>query len=120
MTVAVEVEALVRQISEAADAKKAENLVALDVSDLIAWTDVLVIASAPTERLVVAIADAVEEKLRESGTKPFRTEGRSEGRWVLLDFGGAIVHVMHEEERHYYALERLWSSAPVLPLALNS
>ncbi len=114
MTVSSEVSSLVRSVVDAADAKKAENIVALDVTELVAWTDVLVIASAATERSVLAIADAVEEKLRSAGRKAFRVEGRTQARWVLIDFGDAVVHVMHEEEREYYSLERLWSAAPVL------
>lgn len=112
-----EVAALVQSIADAADSKKAEKIVALDVTGLVAWTDALVIASAATERSVLAIAEAVEDQLRDYGTKPLRVEGRSQGRWVLLDFGDAIVHVMHEEEREYYALERLWGAAPVVSLA---
>jgi ribosome-associated protein len=61
------------------------------------------------------VVDAIEERLRELGTKPVRREGEKEGRWVLLDFGEVVVHVQHEEERIYYALERLWKDCPVIP-----
>jgi ribosome-associated protein len=67
---------------------------------------------------VLAIAEAVEDKLHEAGAKPLRREGRSEGRWVLLDFGDVVVHVFHEEDRLYYSLERLWKDCPVIPLNL--
>ena len=75
-----------------------------------------VIASAPSERQVGAIVDEVEDRLRELGTKPIRREGEREGRWVLIDFGDIIVHVQHEEEREYYALERLWKDCPEIDL----
>ena len=70
------------------------------------------IASAPNERQVEAIVDAVEEKLRERGVKPVRREGAREGRWVLLDFVDVVVHVQHTEERGFYGLERLWKDCP--------
>ena len=56
----------------------------------------------------------------EAGVKPLRREGRSEGRWVLLDFGDLVVHVFHQEDRQYYSLERLWKDAPVIPIDLGA
>lgn len=100
----------------AAEDKLAEHVVAIDVSDQLPLTDVFVIASAPTERQVGAIVDEVEDKLREHGAKPIRREGEREGRWVLIDFGDIVVHVQHEEEREFYALERLWKDCPEVDL----
>lgn len=102
----------------AADSKQAEDLVALDVSGPLPFADVFLLASGRNERQVLAIAGEVEDKLIEFGAKPLRREGRSEGRWVLLDFGDLVVHVFHEEDRMYYSLERLWKDCPVLPLGL--
>jgi len=102
----------------AAEEKIAEKVMAIDVSDQMPLTDVFVIASAPSERQVGAIVDEVEDRLRELGSKPLRREGEREGRWVLIDFGDIIVHVQHEEERDYYALERLWKDCPEIDLAL--
>jgi ribosome-associated protein len=96
----------------AAADKKASDVVVLDVSDQLVITDCFVIASAPNERLVGAIVDNVEEKMREAGTKPVRREGAREGRWVLLDFVDVVVHVQHAEERAFYGLERLWKDCP--------
>ncbi len=79
-------------------------------------TDVFLIASGTNERQVSAIVDAVEEALHKIGAKPIRREGKSEGRWVLLDFGDIVVHVQHAEDRVYYALERLWKDCPVIEL----
>ncbi|GMA85695.1 hypothetical protein GCM10025868_09450 [Angustibacter aerolatus] len=75
-------------------------------------TDAFVVASAPNDRQVGAIVDAVEEALRAHGAKPLRREGEREGRWVLLDYAEVVVHVQHDEERTYYALERLWKDCP--------
>jgi len=102
----------------AADSKQASDLVALDVSEPLPFADVFLLASGRNERNVLAIASEIEDKLIEAGSKPLRREGRSEGRWVLLDFGDLVVHVFHEEERIYYSLERLWKDCPAIPLDL--
>lgn len=103
--------------ARAAADKLATDVVALDVSDHLVITDVFLLASAPNDRQVRAIVDAVEEALRKEGAKPLRREGEREGRWVLLDFGEVVVHVQHDEEREYYALERLWRDCPALDLS---
>lgn len=102
--------------AEAAADKLADDIVALDVSEQFVITDVFLLCSAPNDRQVRAIVDAVEERLRELGAKPIRREGEREGRWVLLDFGDIVVHVQHAEERVFYALERLWKDCPEVPL----
>ncbi len=96
--------------------KLATDIVALDVSDQLVITDVFLLASAPNDRQVRAIVDAVEERLLTLRAKPIRREGQREGRWVLLDFGDLVVHVQHSDEREYYALERLWRDCPPLEL----
>jgi len=101
--------------AQAAADKLAHDILLLDVSAQLVITDVFLLASAPNDRQVLAVVDAVEEKLREIGAKPVRREGEKEGRWVLLDFGDIVVHVQHQEERIYYALERLWKDCPVIP-----
>ena len=100
----------------AASDKLAENIVALDITEVMPLTDIFVLASGRTERQVGAIADGIEEKMLESGIKLLRREGKSLGRWVLLDFGDVICHVMHEEDRMYYSLERLYKDQPVVKL----
>ncbi|MGA8113212.1 MAG: ribosome silencing factor [Actinocatenispora sp.] len=99
----------------AAADKKAENIVLLDVSDQLVITDVFLVASAPNERQVRAIVDAVEERLLADSEKPIRREGHRDGRWVLLDYADVVVHVQHSEERSFYELERLWRDCPVIP-----
>ncbi|MDF2846436.1 MAG: rsfS [Oerskovia sp.] len=102
--------------ARAASDRKAEEIIALDVSEQLVLTDVFLIASGTSERQVSAIVDAVEEELHKVGVKPIRREGKSEARWVLLDFGDIVVHVQHAEDRVYYALERLWKDCPVIEL----
>ncbi|HEY0240857.1 MAG TPA: ribosome silencing factor, partial [Friedmanniella sp.] len=109
------VELTVAAARAAADLK-AEEIIALDVSAQLVLTDAFVIASGTNERQVGAIVDAVEEALHKLGAKPLRREGKSEGRWVLIDFGEIVVHVQHAEDRVYYALERLWKDCPVIEL----
>ncbi|TKR24150.1 ribosome silencing factor [Cellulomonas hominis] len=95
---------------------KAQEIIALDVSGQLVLTDAFLIVSGTNERQVGAIVDAVEEALHKLGAKPLRREGKSEGRWVLIDFGDVVVHVQHAEDRVYYALERLWKDCPVIEL----
>ena len=101
------VELVVTAARAAAD-KLASQIVAFDVSDQLAITDAFLIASASNDRQVKAIVDEVEEKLRDAGAKPLRREGERDGRWVLIDYGEVVIHIQHEEERQFYALERLW------------
>jgi ribosome-associated protein len=111
---------LAQLAATAADSKQAENLVALDVSGPLPLADVFLLASGRNERNVTAIAEEIQDRLAEHGTKVLRREGLSEARWVLLDFGDLVVHVFHEEDRMYYSLERLWKDCPVVPLAVTA
>jgi ribosome-associated protein len=107
---------LVRTAAAAAAEKLGQQIVAFDVSDQLAITDAFVLASASNDRQVKAIVDEIEDKLREIGAKPLRREGERDGRWVLIDYGDVVVHVQHEEEREFYALERLWRDCPLIEL----
>lgn len=111
---------LLQLAARAADSKQAEDMVALDVSEPLALTDIFLLASGRNERNVIAIASEIEDKMIEAGVKPLRREGRSEGRWVLLDFGDIVVHVFHDEDRQFYSLERLWSDCPAIALELET
>lgn len=103
--------------AEAAAEKLAHDVVAFDVSDHLAITDVFVVCSGRNDRQVASIVDEVERRLREDfGVKPVRREGDRENRWVLLDFVDLVVHVQDEEERVFYDLERLWKDCPAVPL----
>ena len=111
-------QSVVQIAGEAAWKRGAENPVALDVTDKLALTDSFLLVSGRSERNTKAIGDAIEEDLLAAGVKLLRREGKSDGRWILLDFGALIVHVFHDDEREFYALERLWKDCPVIPLHL--
>jgi ribosome-associated protein len=111
--------AIARTAAHAATDKIAQDIVAMDVSERLAITDVFLVASAPSERQVNAIVDGIEEELSKQGLKPVRREGRSEGRWVLLDYAEVVIHVQHQEDRVFYALERLWGDCPKVDLQLG-
>lgn len=119
MTATAEALHLTRLAAEAANEKKGLDVVAFDVSEHLAITDVFLIVSASNERHVGAIVDAIEERLIErEGRRPARREGDRENRWVLLDYIDVVVHVQHSEERILYALERLWKDCPRINLQL--
>jgi len=98
----------------AADDKFAQDVIAFDVSEQLALADVFVLCSAPTDRQVSAIVDAVEDRLKPLVGRPARREGEREARWVLLDYADVVVHVMQSEDRAFYTLERLWKDCPTL------
>ena len=105
--------------AQAASAKLADDVVVIDVSDQLVITDCFVVASASNDRQVNAIVDEVEEKMRQAGYKPARREGTREGRWVLLDYIDIVAHIQHQDERNFYALDRLWRDCPVIPVDLD-
>lgn len=110
---------LTRLAAQAASDKLGSDIIAFDVSERLAITDVFLIVTAKNERQVGAVVDAVEEKLFKAGTKVARREGDREARWVLLDFLDVVVHVQHTDERQLYSLERLWRDCPRIELHLD-
>ncbi len=97
----------------AADDLKATDTLIIDVGDVFAVSDYFVIASGPSSRQVHAIVDSVEENLRGlGGPSPVRVEGIEGREWVLMDYGGFVVHVFRQEQRDFYQLERLWGDCP--------
>ncbi len=105
--------------ARAAMAKKARQPVALDLRELGDVCDYFLIVSAASEVQVKAVAEAVEEKLRERGMRPWHVEGLAGRRWVLLDYVEVVVHVFHEKTREYYLLDRLWGDARSVDLGLE-
>lgn len=102
-----------RIAARAADDKKGEDIIVLDVADIMGIVDAFVITHASNPRLVRAIVDEVREQMSVlAGVKPRAVEGLDDTTWVLLDYGDLIVHVFLEETRDFYDLERLWSDAP--------
>lgn len=88
--------------------KRAEEVVALKIGHLTVIAEHMVIANGKSMLQVKALAETVEDRLREIGISPLRREGYSEGRWIVMDYGHVLVHIFHEQEREYYHLERLW------------
>lgn len=101
----------VRAAVDAAQEKQAEDVVLLDLEGLGAFTDYFLICTGFSARQVEAICDEVEERLKRAGARLLHREGKSNGDWMLLDFGNLIVHVFTERARHFYDLERLWRAA---------
>ncbi len=112
---------LIKTAAQAAADKLAHDIIAYDVSDVLAITDAFLLASAPNDRQVKSIVDEIEERLnKELDAKPVRREGDRYARWVLLDYVDIVVHVQHSEERVFYTLERLWKDCPQLELPADA
>lgn len=102
------------RIVAGADELKAESIETLDIRAKTSMADYFVVCTGTSDRHVQSIAEKVEERLREAGEKPLRTEGERTG-WVLCDYGDVILHVMREEQRQFYDLETLWKNLEVDP-----
>lgn len=100
--------------AKAADEKLGKNIAVIDVSNVMAITDVFVIVSADNERQVAAIVQEVEDDLTDEGVEPKRREGNRENRWVLLDYGNFVVHIQRDAEREFYGLDRLYADCPLI------
>jgi ribosome-associated protein len=97
----------------AADAKKASDIVLIDMRGLVAYTDWLVVATGQTPRQTKAVAEEVRKRMKEeTGRFARRTEGEREGEWVLMDYLDIVVHVFTPQSRDFYRLDRLWREAP--------
>ena len=110
---------LVHTAAQAAADKLGRDIVAFDVSEQLFITDAFLVCSASNDRQIRAIVDEIEDRLRAIGAKPVRREGERDGRWVLIDYADIVVHVQSEEERAYYALERLWRDCPTIGLPIS-
>jgi len=91
--------------------RKAQEIVVLKVSDLTPFADFFIICSGRSSRQVNAISDFVQVELKKIGTRPLSVEGKTEGHWVLMDYGHVIIHIFYEPTRKFYDLEGLWSDA---------
>jgi ribosome-associated protein len=109
-------EALARRIAAVALDKKGRDVVVLDMRDVVAYTDFLVIATGNTERQTQAIEDAIYRELKagEDRRTPERVEGKPESRWILMDYLDCVVHIFTPAARDYYRLDTLWGEVPAL------
>ena len=107
---------------KAADDKRAEDILALNMKGISLIADYFIICHGNSDKQVQAIAKEMKEKAQENGYDVKRIEGFDEARWVLIDLGDVVAHIFHRDERSYYNLERLWGDAPLEDLRseLNS
>lgn len=106
-------------IQSALEDAKTQNIAVLDVRKISDFTDYMVIATGTSSRHVQSSADKVAETLRDHGVRPTGIEGKQLGDWVLIDFGDVVVHIMREQTRDFYNLEKLWSDAKRLEVGEN-
>jgi ribosome-associated protein len=99
-------------IAKAGLDKKAEDVTVLDVRGLTSYADYFVVMTADSDRQASAIADHVEETMKKAGVSKVSVEGYETGRWILVDYGDVVAHVMNRESRGFYDLEGLWADAP--------
>jgi ribosome-associated protein len=104
-------------VEEAVLSLRAVSPVVLDLRELTVITDYFLVCHGTSTTHIRAIADRVMERMEEQGLRPAGMEGYAETQWILLDYGDVVVHVFAEEQREFYALERLWSDAPRADLA---
>jgi len=114
-------EQLLSEISAYASDRKAIDIVWLDLREIIGYTDYFLICTGRTDRQTKAIGDAIHEGMKQAhGILPRRVEGRTEARWILLDYLDVIVHVFTPEAREFYRLEQLWGEAPATRTAVGA
>lgn len=104
--------ALAALVVRAIEDIKGREVVSIDVHELTDVTDIMVVASGTSSRHVKSIAGNVVDVARGAGERAIGMEGAEAGEWILVDFGGVVVHVMSEEARRFYAIEKLWSEVP--------
>ena len=106
--------------ARAADEKQASDVIVLDVGEILAITDLFVVASANNKRQVRTISDAITDAVRkETGRSPLSSEGVTEQQWILIDYGSVVVHIFDDETRRFYEIERLYRDAPLVNWRLD-
>ena len=109
-----------RTAARAAAELKPTTIAAIDISERLVLTEVFLVVSGSTDRQVRSLVDAVDEALLKAGVRRKRREGFDEGHWVLVDYGDLVVHVQQDEDREFYALERLWADCPSIGLSVEA
>jgi ribosome-associated protein len=102
----------------AADDKKAHDLVILDISKITSFASYFLLCTGDSSRQMQAIADEIEKKLKENGLRPAHMEGYRNSEWILMDYMGLVVHIFSKNARIYYDLERLWRDGKKLDASL--
>ncbi len=105
---------LARHAARAASDKKGEDILVFDLRKISDISDFVVIAGADSSAQMRAIQDTIEEALEVAGIRPLRREGGHTARWLALDYGALVVHVMRPEAREFYRLEQLWDGAKAI------
>ncbi len=108
-------EEIIKNIVLALDEKKAEDIKAIEITELTIVADCFIIASGTSSTHVKALAGEVEDRMTKAGVEPQHIEGRATG-WILLDYGTVVVHIFDEKSREYYNLERLWQDAKIMDI----
>lgn len=107
---------LAENIIKILDSKKAEDITAIETTELTIVSDYFIIASGTSNTHAKSLAEDVEEEMTKLGVEPSHIEGRATG-WILLDYGSVLVHVFQKESREYYNLERLWADASIMDIS---
>ncbi len=102
-----------RMVVEALEDVKGRDIVVYNTARMPSMFERVVIASGESNRQVRALADRVQEKVREGGSRVYGVEGEASGEWVLVDLGDVVVHIMHPAVRDFYNLEEVWGGKPV-------
>ena len=111
---------MAQRAAEAADGKKAFDILILDLRGLTSVADYFVLCSGSSTTQVGAIMDGIGQALANLGVHPGHIEGMSASTWVLMDYGDVVIHIFEEQTRAYYSLERLWGDAPCVPAAVHA
>ena len=107
--------------AQAADQKQATDVTVLDVGEILAITDLFVVASAGNKRQVRTISDAITDAVRtQTGRSPLSSEGVTEQQWILIDYGSVVIHIFDDETRRFYEIERLYRDVPAVSWRLVS
>ena len=107
--------------AQAADQKQATDVTVLDVGEILAITDLFVVASAGNKRQVRTISDAITDEVRtQTGRSPLSSEGVTEQQWILIDYGSVVIHIFYDETRRFYEIERLYRDVPAVSWRLVS
>ncbi len=109
-----------RIAAQAAAELKATTIAAIDVSERLVLTEMFLVVSGSSDRQVRSLVDAMDEALLKAGVRRKRREGFDEAHWVLVDYGDLVVHVQQDEDREFYALERLWADCPSIGLSVEA